>query len=59
MEKKEFERRKELLRLKMETREYERETERLKFEWQRELQRIKSAEIRKSMERKYYLGREK
>lgn len=39
---------------RMEQLEYIRETERLKHEWELERQRIKSAEIRKNAERKYY-----
>jgi hypothetical protein len=36
----------------MEEMEYQRETERLKNEWEKERMRIKSAEIRKSQERR-------
>lgn len=49
----EFEKEKELIRLKelskMRVAEYIRETERLKLEWNKELQRIKTAEIRRTM----------
>jgi len=38
-------------KLRMKELEYMRETERLKHEWEKERQRIKSAEIRKSHER--------
>lgn len=38
-------------KLRMKELEYIRETERLKHEWEKERQRIKSAEIRKSHER--------
>lgn len=39
-------------KLRMEELQYIRETERLKHEWEKERQRIKSAEIRKNLERK-------
>ena len=41
-----------LHKLRMEELKYVRETERLKHEWELERQRIKSAEIRKTYERK-------
>lgn len=56
MDKKEFEFRRELIEMehkfKMDFVEFIRETERLKHEWEKERQRIKSAEIRKVEERK-------
>lgn len=33
---------------------FQRETNRLKFEWEKEVNRIKSAEIRKAEERRYW-----
>ena len=56
MDKKEFNMRKELIeldhQLKMKSFKYNRETEEKKFDWQMQLQRIKSSEIRKHQMRK-------